>query len=77
MIQRKEIMTSANQRAKTEGRPEALRAAHKASKGILVASGIVRKTLKQQSRLYSNYTPSSKKEQEEVLTELNVDFAMF
>lgn len=55
---KKEIMTSANLRIKTEGRSEALKQSHKAAKGTLVASGKVVMTLKQQNRLLSNYTPS-------------------
>ncbi len=73
---KKEIMTSANLRAKTEGRAEALKESHKAAKGTLVASGKVVMTLKQQNRLLSNYTPSEPVKTADV--DVNaIDFAMF
>ncbi len=73
---KKEIMTSANLRAKTEGRSEALKESHKAAKGTLVASGKVVMTLKQQNRLLSNYTPSEPVKTADV--DVNaIDFAMF
>ena len=73
---KKEIMTSANLRAKTEGRSEALKESHKAAKGTLVASGKVVMTLKQQNRLLSNYTPSEPVKTADVDVN-DLDFAMF
>jgi len=66
------IMTSANLRAKSEGRSQALKNSHRAAKGVLVCSGKVVSTLAQRSRLESNFKPSAKIES----TELVLDFDM-
>jgi len=71
---KKQIMRSANFRAKTEGRPEALKASHKANKGTLVSSGKTVLTLKQQSRLYSDFK-GGEQVVNEIVEKLDIDFA--
>jgi len=70
------IMKSANQRSNKEGRSEALTASHKAAKGTFVSSGKVVHTLKQQSRLLSDFTRKDKVKSE-IVMDLAIDFAMF
>lgn len=69
------IMRSANFNAKSEGRSIALSKSHKAAKGMLVASGKVIHTLKQQNRLKSNYTAQDQVKSE-VVESLDIDFGM-
>ena len=74
---KKEIMTSANLRAKTEGRSEALKESHKAAKGVFVpALGKRVQTLATMNRLNSNYVAGDVVETADV--DVNaIDFAMF
>ena len=70
---KKQIMTSANQRAKKEGRSAALKRSHRAAKGCIVWAGIKVMTLRQQSRLHSNFTPGE--QIENVLVDsIDIDF---
>ena len=69
---RKQIMTSANLRAKSEGRSQSLKNSHRANKGVLVCYCKVVKTLAQRSRVESNFKPSEKIKD----TELLLDFDM-
>ena len=73
---KQQIMTASNQRTGKEGRSEALKQSHKASKGTLVASGKVVMTLKQQNRLLSNYTAGEEVKEADVDVN-DLDFAMF
>lgn len=73
---KKEIMTSANLRASKEGRSTSLKNSHKASKGVITHAGNVYKTCKQQSRLFSNFKPTTQIQNETILTqeELEMNF---
>lgn len=70
---KKEIMTSANVRAKKEGRSTALKKSHRAAKGCLVAAGKVRSSLRQVSRLTSNFTPG-KQIESVIVNNIDLDF---
>ena len=74
---KKEIMTSANLRAKTEGRAVALKKSHAAAKGVFVpALGKRVQTLATMNRLNSNYVAGDVVETADV--DVNaIDFAMF
>ena len=74
---KKEIMTSANLRAKTEGRAVALKKSHEAAKGVFVpALGKRVQTLATMNRLNSNYVAGDVVETADV--DVNaIDFAMF
>lgn len=72
---KKKIMVSANLRAKSEGRSEALTASHKESRCTLVSSGKTVLTLAQQSRLYSDFKGGDQVVHE-IVEELDIDFGM-
>ena len=74
---KKEIMTSANLRAKTEGRAVALKKSHEAAKGVFVpALGKRVQTLATMNRLNSNYVAGDVVKTADV--DVNaIDFAMF
>ena len=67
------IMTSANLRIKYEGRSKALKASHKAAKGTFIGNGKVVKTLKQQSRLDSNFV-AGVQIVNEMIDDIEIDF---
>ena len=69
------IMTNANQRASKEGRSESIKASHKAARGTFVGNGKVVKTLKQQSRLESNFK-AGEQVVNEMVEEIEIDFGM-
>ena len=69
-MNRKNIMTSANLRASIEGRSQALKKSHKATKGVIIYSGKTYQTLRQRSRLESSFKAGDKVED----TELELDF---
>ncbi len=73
---KKEIMTSANLRARAEGRSQALKKSHEAAKGVFVpALGKRVQTLATMNRLNSNYVAGDVAETADV--DVNaIDFAM-
>lgn len=71
---KRDIMRSANYNAPREGRKEALKRSHRDSKGTYIGNGKVAFTLKQQNRLFSDY---SEKPSEDIEINLEqVDFGM-